>query len=260
MTANADLYSVLGVSSNANLEEIKKAFRSLARKFHPDVAKDKLRGEEKFKAVNAAYEVLSDKEKRRAYDAELSGTKETSYTYTYTYHNPYDSYTAEPAQKPKSKFNFKRAAYVVLLFVVFYELVGAYHLFKQLHLLPSSSRATVDAVVAEIIKTDEQKEDPSAAFVAKASLVCSTLEHEAVGVFKSPAGLELKGITVGTYKLATINKTVMAEGETATFNLGKPVRVTCRIINQDNVLVTVDGNKTWLFYPDKNKQYAVCMR
>ena len=49
--------------------EIKKAYRNLARKYHPDVAEDKKEGEEKFKELNEAYEVLSDPEKRKKYDA-----------------------------------------------------------------------------------------------------------------------------------------------------------------------------------------------
>jgi len=63
-----DYYDVLGVARNASGEEIKKAFRRLARKYHPDVAKDKVTGEAKFKEINEANEVLSDPEKRRKYD------------------------------------------------------------------------------------------------------------------------------------------------------------------------------------------------
>jgi curved DNA-binding protein len=63
-----DYYEVLGVARDASGEEIKKAFRKLARKYHPDVAKDKITGEAKFKEINEANEVLSDPEKRRKYD------------------------------------------------------------------------------------------------------------------------------------------------------------------------------------------------
>ncbi|MFT3992039.1 MAG: J domain-containing protein [Luteolibacter sp.] len=63
-----DYYETLGVKRDATAEEIKKAFRKLARIHHPDVAKDKATAEEKFKAINEAYEVLSDPEKRRKYD------------------------------------------------------------------------------------------------------------------------------------------------------------------------------------------------
>jgi len=59
---------VVGVSAKATDDEIKKAFRTLARKYHPDVAKDKKSAEEKFKEVNEANEVLSNPESRRKYD------------------------------------------------------------------------------------------------------------------------------------------------------------------------------------------------
>ena len=61
------LYETLGVSSSASETEIKKAYRKLARQFHPDVNKE-ASAEEKFKEINAAYEVLSDKSKKSQYD------------------------------------------------------------------------------------------------------------------------------------------------------------------------------------------------
>ncbi|QFR42806.1 DnaJ C-terminal domain-containing protein [Sulfurimonas xiamenensis] len=61
------LYETLEVSENASEAEIKKAYRKLARQYHPDVNKDK-DAEEKFKEINAAYEILSDKQKKAQYD------------------------------------------------------------------------------------------------------------------------------------------------------------------------------------------------
>jgi molecular chaperone DnaJ len=64
-----DYYEVLGVSRDANESEIKKSFRRLARELHPDVNDHDPEAEEKFKEAAEAYEVLSDAEKRRTYDA-----------------------------------------------------------------------------------------------------------------------------------------------------------------------------------------------
>ncbi len=66
--AGKDYYKVLGVNRNASEREIKQAYRRLARQYHPDVNPGDKSAEEKFKQVNAAYEVLSDKEKRQKYD------------------------------------------------------------------------------------------------------------------------------------------------------------------------------------------------
>jgi molecular chaperone DnaJ len=63
-----ELYKTLGVAKKASEEEIKKAYRKLARKYHPDRNPDDAAAEEKFKEVSAAYDVLGDPEKRKEYD------------------------------------------------------------------------------------------------------------------------------------------------------------------------------------------------
>ncbi|MCB0035151.1 MAG: DnaJ domain-containing protein, partial [Anaerolineales bacterium] len=62
-----DYYEVLGVSKNAQQSELKKAYRRLARQYHPDVNKEE-GSDEKFKEINEAYQVLNDDQKRAAYD------------------------------------------------------------------------------------------------------------------------------------------------------------------------------------------------
>src|ERR1043166_8860958 len=63
-----DPYSVLGVSKSASAEEIKKAYRKLAKKLHPDVNPGDKKAEERFKEVSGAFEVIGDPKKRALYD------------------------------------------------------------------------------------------------------------------------------------------------------------------------------------------------
>ena len=87
-----DYYEILGVSKNADEKEIKSAYRKLAKKYHPDLHQGDEAAAEKFKEVSEAYEVLSDKEKRKKYDTFGSNYDFSSgydfdpsqYGYTYT--------------------------------------------------------------------------------------------------------------------------------------------------------------------------------
>lgn len=63
-----DYYSTLGISKSASSDDIKKAYRKLARKYHPDVNPDDKEAHQKFQQINEAHEVLSDPEKRKKYD------------------------------------------------------------------------------------------------------------------------------------------------------------------------------------------------
>lgn len=68
MNAKRDYYEVLGVERTADENAIKKAYRKLAKKYHPDTNKGNPQAEEKFKEATEAYAVLSDSEKRKQYD------------------------------------------------------------------------------------------------------------------------------------------------------------------------------------------------
>ena len=83
-----DLYQVLGVSRNASSEEIKKAYREAAFKYHPDRNAGDAAAEEKFKNINAAYAVLGDEAKRADYDR-YGTTTQQAYQQTYSQSNPF---------------------------------------------------------------------------------------------------------------------------------------------------------------------------
>ena len=87
-----DFYEELGVSKDASADEIKKAYRKLAFKYHPDQNPGDKAAEEKFKRITAAYDVLGDEEKRRAYDNGSSNPFENGYNQEWsntTYENPF---------------------------------------------------------------------------------------------------------------------------------------------------------------------------
>src|SRR5271167_399442 len=68
MASRPDYYKTLGVEKKATPEEIKKAYRKLARRYHPDRNPDDKAAEERFKEISQAHDVLSDADKRKAYD------------------------------------------------------------------------------------------------------------------------------------------------------------------------------------------------
>lgn len=74
-----DYYEVLGVAKNASADEIKKAYRNLAKEYHPDKNPDNKEAEEKFKEVSEAYEILSDSNKKAKYDQYGHGSNGGSY-------------------------------------------------------------------------------------------------------------------------------------------------------------------------------------
>ncbi len=103
-TALKNLYSVLGVDSSASKAAIKAAFRTLAKKYHPDINKGNKSFEKKFKEIKQAYEVLSDDKKRYEYD-KLNGFNQIP-KQTKTYTNPYKA--QEEYKKRASSSNTKK--------------------------------------------------------------------------------------------------------------------------------------------------------
>ena len=72
MSSKKDYYKILNINKNSKEEDIKKAYRKLAIKYHPDKNKNNKESENKFKEINEAYEVLSDENKKRNYDSKTS--------------------------------------------------------------------------------------------------------------------------------------------------------------------------------------------
>lgn len=80
-------YDILGVSKDASQDDIKKAYRSLAVKWHPDKNQGNKEAEEKFKEINSAYDVLSNNEKRAEYDMALSGARPRPHFHSHGFDN-----------------------------------------------------------------------------------------------------------------------------------------------------------------------------
>src|SRR5256885_16096752 len=94
--AKEDFYKILGVKKDAKPEEIKKAYRRLARKYHPDVNPGDKAAEDRFKQMSEAFDVLSDPKKRKVYDRfgkysdNLANAAEAGAGSTYTRETPFD--------------------------------------------------------------------------------------------------------------------------------------------------------------------------
>jgi curved DNA-binding protein len=101
-----DYYDTLGVARTATPDDIKQAFRKLARIHHPDVAKNKVTGEAKFKEINEAYEVLGDPEKRKRYDELGPNWQDPA-----AENNGGHSRRTGPRQRPGADFEFGGTGY-----------------------------------------------------------------------------------------------------------------------------------------------------
>lgn len=115
-------YVTLGISQNASEQEIRKAFRALAKKYHPDMNPGNPKAEEKFREINEAYEILSDERKRSKLDQQLRGASETQSENVHTstkqqrqntkgyegmnftkFDQMFEDFMGEPFRKEKSK-------------------------------------------------------------------------------------------------------------------------------------------------------------
>jgi molecular chaperone DnaJ len=127
----SDYYTVLNLQHDASSEQIKKSYRELALKYHPDRNPNNPEAEEKFKVINEAYSVLSDPEKKALYDAGgytdrqragQSQTQENPYAqYTWTSYGPFNAYSnyQEPSWTRRDAFTLLWRSVVLCLAGVF---------------------------------------------------------------------------------------------------------------------------------------------
>ena len=92
MESRGDLYKALGVTENATVEEIKNAYRKLAKQYHPDSHPGDRKCEERFQSINEAYSILSNPEKKKAYDQAFRKTKANRETSSAASSNTYQSF------------------------------------------------------------------------------------------------------------------------------------------------------------------------
>ena len=106
-------YQILGISRNATENEIKQAYKALAKRYHPDVYPgDSTFAEKRMKEINSAYETLSDPKKKSKYDSTLNGyTYQTTYTNKTSYDDIYKKYAQKNGSDFSEKFHFKNHRY-----------------------------------------------------------------------------------------------------------------------------------------------------
>lgn len=117
-----NLYEILGVSENASADELKKAYRALALKYHPDRNPGDTVAEEKFKNITAAYEILGDEKKRQEYDMSLKYgyTKSSSqgYDYDFDMSEMFREYSRQANQYKKRKMSTGEAFQKMCLSII----------------------------------------------------------------------------------------------------------------------------------------------
>jgi curved DNA-binding protein CbpA len=150
-------YQVLGIPRHANAEEIKKAYKTLAKKYHPDVNPGNVFYEEHFKKVNQAHAVLSDATKRKAYDNTLYQLENpTPYRPTPTAARPAHKKTTPKAKSPSYALNISpKQGFAVLSFFVIMS-IGAYFFYHFMNEYTSNQHFKMGLAA-------EQKGDANAA-------------------------------------------------------------------------------------------------
>jgi|GEM_PF-6336107 len=217
-----NLYTILGIGETAGIDEIKKAYKRLAIKYHPDKNPGNLIAEERFKAINNAYQILSDAQKRAQYDL-LVNYHQFQQTTTYTDHNnqysrtykhaSYEerrqrarnyaaSYTAERKKVARESMTIGTILIVSLLVIVgIYAFVESYIDTKK----EEETNALVAARVA-IIESYYDKEDFRAAFEEVDLLISGWPIHPATRGLRERLMVSLNNKAEGAYDLKEYDK------------------------------------------------------
>jgi hypothetical protein len=261
---HVNFYQVLGVNPKASQDDLKKAYHKLAREFHPDVAANKALAEEKFKAINEAYEVLSDPQKRSDYEiGRLKGFCPEAKPGTYTKRPERPRPPTPPKPRPTAEFKefkwkakrrskaLKRGFTILVVVLIFIIEREAYLRMKSqvaqvMGASYSTEPGTVSGYPSRSPMPRANNNDQTA--LSQAGDAAKELIDHTRAAFE-PKILKLQGISMGAVKLATINNTVLGEGETGTVNLGHPVQITCQQITNNAVLITIvqSHQQQWLY-------------